>query len=426
MDQNLDANPLLKHADVWPRKARRLVEAIASALKLSFLVSSQRAHSSPSATERALADLSAANETIRMQQRIIDLLSARMSRIKPSERPRYLPEERLSILLLMQWNPWSTKEAAKIFLVSHGAICRWLRVWRGRTDPGLFFGKPPWNRLSDGVRDLVHHLRELCPEPEVGYRTLANWLKKAGIAISRSSVQRFLREKPRKRPSAAPTKASEASTDTVPFNILRPAKPNRTWHLDLTTIRVLWLTFHVAMLLDGYSRKVLALRVFRSEPKSREIARLVRRAYKDHGQPRFLVTDHGSQFRSAFRKAIETDRTELVKGKVRSCTFNGKVERFAKSLKLWQRVTLMFAGLLNVQKKLDVYRTWFNHERIHQGINGLTPEEVWSGTKRPAPKAYLASDNYQPAFDVERIDYERDAHLPVIRIRAIQEVRRVA
>ena len=91
MDQDLGANPLLKHADVWPRKARRLVEAIAAALKFSFLVSSQRSHNSPSATERALAHLLVAIETIRMQQRIIDLFSSRMSRVKPNERPRYLP-----------------------------------------------------------------------------------------------------------------------------------------------------------------------------------------------------------------------------------------------------------------------------------------------------------------------------------------------
>ncbi|MCK6474945.1 MAG: integrase core domain-containing protein, partial [Planctomycetes bacterium] len=207
-------------------------------------------------------------------------------------------------------------------------------------------------------------------------------------------MQRFLREKPRRRPSAAPTKAPEASADTVPFNILRPTKPNRTWHLDLTTIRVLWLTLHVAMLLDGFSRKLLALRVFRSEPKSREIARLVRRAYKDHGQARFIVTDHGGQFRTAFKKRVEIRGTEVVKGKVRSCTFNGKAERFFKTMKLWQRVTLIFASLVDVQKKLDIYRTWFNEERIHQGIGGLTPEEAWSGTKRPAPKAFLAADNY--------------------------------
>lgn len=86
----------------------------------------------------------------------------------------------------------------------------------------------------------------------------------------------------------------------------------------------------------------------------------------------------------------------------------------------------MFASMVDVQKKLDLYRTWYNEKRVHQGIDGLSPEEAWSGTKRPAPKAYFASDNYQPAFDVERIDCGRDTLLPVIRIRATKEVRRVA
>lgn len=69
-DQDLDANPLMNHADRWPRKARHLVDAIAAALKLYFLVSSQRSHNSPSTAERAFAGFSQANETIREMRRV--------------------------------------------------------------------------------------------------------------------------------------------------------------------------------------------------------------------------------------------------------------------------------------------------------------------------------------------------------------------
>lgn len=87
------------------------------------------------------------------------------------------------------------------------------------------------------------------------------------------------------------------------------------------------------------------------------MVRLVRCAYKGHDQTRFIVTDHGAQFRDAFKERVEIGGTEVIKGKVRSCTFDGKAGRFFKALKPWQRVTVMFANLVDVQKKLDVYRT---------------------------------------------------------------------
>jgi transposase InsO family protein len=56
---------------------------------------------------------------------------------------------------------------------------------------------------------------------------------------------------------------------------------------------------------------------------------LVRRAIETCGRPRFLVCDHGCQFRTWFRERLErTLGVTPVSGKVRSPTFNGKAERF--------------------------------------------------------------------------------------------------
>jgi hypothetical protein len=67
---------------------------------------------------------------------------------------------------------------------------------------------------------------------------------RAGIQLSRSSVQRILREKKPVAPAPAkPVFTKDPATDVKPHHILRPEKPNRTWHLDLMTVDFFWVRF---------------------------------------------------------------------------------------------------------------------------------------------------------------------------------------
>ncbi len=60
----------------------------------------------------------------------------------------------------------------------------------------------------------------------------------------------------------------------------------------------LWFfRFTVAFNLDCRSRKILNPRVYRKTPRSRYLAALVRSTARKHGKPKFLITDHGCQFR---------------------------------------------------------------------------------------------------------------------------------
>src|ERR1043165_2496864 len=91
----------------------------------------------------------------------------------------------------------------------------------------VFRGAAPFNKISGRVRWLVHEIRRLCPERKFGTRSIAMRLIRAGVQLSRASVQRILREKPPK----PPTPRLLNSEQSVPHTILRPAAINRTWHL---------------------------------------------------------------------------------------------------------------------------------------------------------------------------------------------------
>jgi len=198
------------------------------------------------------------------------------------------------------------------------------------------------------------------------------------------------------------------------------------------------MRFYVAALLDGYSRKLLALRVYCDAPTTANMLALVRAAIREFGAPRFLVTDHGTQFRSRFRQAVKRKGVAHVQGRVRSCQFNGKLERWVRTFRIWQRVTLFAWRLPSIQRKLDIHREWYNHERPIFGLGCRTPNEIWAvadslpgeaiAKSGPAQAAVplRETDPLKPALDIHRVAYRGDANLIQLAIQIVRSVKRSA
>ena len=125
-----------------------------------------------------------------------------------------------------------------------------------------------------------------------------------------------------------------------PYHLLTPKWINRVWHIDLLTVQVLWLRFSVAAILDDFSRRLLRLRVYGRTPRARDMAALVRRAAKQFGKPRFVITDHGTQFRQQFGSAMKKTGIIPVQARVRAPYLNGKLERAFRTFRIWWRLVL--------------------------------------------------------------------------------------
>jgi len=182
---------------------------------------------------------------------------------RPPRRPQFAPEQRAEILQLAALRGWSAKEAAERFGLHPNTIRNWRRTLHNKSRAERLVGEPPWNRLHRAVRLTVHEIRRRCPEREFGTRTIARHRIRAGIRISRTLVRRILEEK-RARPDKARATVRQAAPNpwASVAHVLKPKEPHAVWHVDLTEVRVLWKRFDVAAVLDGYSRKLLALRVF--------------------------------------------------------------------------------------------------------------------------------------------------------------------
>ena len=311
------------------------------------------------------------------------------------------------------------KRAANRFVVHFNSLGTWRREFLGGKDVDGFFGPAPFNKLGDAVRWLVHEVRRMSPHLTTGTRTIASMILQTGLQVSRSTVQRVLREKKPRRParSALPPEGRE------PYGLLVPRRINRTWHLDLTVVPTLLRRFYVAALVDGFSRRLLALKVYAHTPTTGMMTALVRQAKAIYGSPRFLVTDQGPQFRKRFTAAIES-RTGIkhVRARVRGWAFNGKVERFFRTFKLWTRCVLWAWALdrramaRKIQRRLDVFREWYNVHRPSQALGGRTPQQAWIGADLPQAVTVRAHEA-QPGIEIVKHCYHSDPRLPMLELK---------
>ena len=207
-----------------------------------------------------------------------------------------------------------------------------------------------------------------------------------------------------------------------PYHLLLPRYPNHVWHMDMTCIKVLWFTFYVVAILDGFSRKLLTLRVFYKTPHSRDMVRLIRQAVKEFGKPQFLITDHGCQFRCVFHDAMKR-RFHLrhVRSKVRTPYLNGKIERAFRPFKFWWLGVLLSLVIRSIQRRLDDYQFWYNEHRIHSALGVLTPQEAWDGVEPPTPIPIRAADQKNVQVFVTRTKCRGDPRLRVLQINVCRQ-----
>ncbi|MFH1023880.1 MAG: hypothetical protein V1809_10900 [Planctomycetota bacterium] len=157
-------------------------------------------------------------------------------------------------------------------------------------------------------------------------------------------------------------------------------------------------------------------------PTSNQMLRLLKKAIIAFGKPKFLVTDHGTQFCGRFRKTVKRKLDiRPVRGRIRFGYFmNGKIERFFRSFRIWSRLVLFSRTMNGIQKRLDIYRDWYNIERGLWSHGGRTPEEVWQGKEISPPVAIRERDIVKPAITIIRHRFRGDPRLPVIEIQIVR------
>lgn len=204
------------------------------------------------------------------------------------------------------------------------------------------------------------------------------------------------------------------------------------WPFSLFT---LWpVCWFVAVVLDHYSRAVVATAVFRKEPSSGDICALLDDAVARAGRaPRYTVTDQGVQFQSEYRAWCKRLGVRPRFGAVGQHGSIAVIERFIRTLKdECFRKILVPLSLAAMVRELYLYVLWYNGHRPHAALGGATPAEVRDDRlpARSRPALEVRRDYPLPRGDPARIrrrsrdplelvveHLEGRPHLPLIELR---------
>ncbi len=209
----------------------QFIDAIAIAVAQGYMLARARLTSHPSPVVRLAVARDAMAWDAALLERELALFRQERQRIPSKQRPHYTPTNRLEILQIIRLRDWSAAETARRFVLHPNSVRNWLKQLRKAGKSSHLFTGPVWNRIHDAVRWTVHELRRLCPELEVGTRTIARYIVRAAVQISRSSVQRILREERPKRRSVRPAMVPPEGAES--YHLLAPRSTNRVWQIAI-------------------------------------------------------------------------------------------------------------------------------------------------------------------------------------------------
>jgi putative transposase len=228
---------------------------------------------------------------------------------------------------------------------------------------------------------LMRRLDELHLEfPFAGSRMLRGLVAAEGCKVGRRHVKTLMQrmgiEALYRRPR---TTKPEPGHKIYPYLLrgMEIERPNQVWAMDITYIPMARGFVYLAVVLDWFSRRVLAWRLSITMEASFCVETL-EDALARHGKPEVFNTDQGSQFTgTAFTGVLASNGIAISmdgKGAWRDNVF---VERLWRSVKHEEVYLRAYDGVGEARSSIGRYLDFYNRRRPHSGLDGATPDQAY-------------------------------------------------
>jgi len=226
--------------------------------------------------------------------------------------------------------------------------------------------------------ELVQSICELKRRnPRFGCPRIAQHLAKTfGIDIDKDVVRRVLAEhyRPERRDSGPSWLA-----------LLGHAKDS-LWSLDLfRTESILLKTHWILVIMDQFTRRIVGFGVQPVAVDGVALCRMFNQAVGGLALPTRLSTDHDPVFQfhrwQANLRILDVETVPTVPQVPWSNPF---IERIIRTIRREYLDRLFFWSAHDLERKLALFKDYYNTARVHQGLAGDTPEEKAGG---PTPQA---------------------------------------
>jgi len=216
--------------------------------------------------------------------------------------------------------------------------------------------------------------------PYYGRRRMRLALKKRGFQVSEKKVRRLMQLMGLKAMTPGPsTSAKHPEHKVYPYLLrnLSITRPNQVWCSDITYIPILGSFMYLCVIMDWYSRKVLAWSVSTTLDADFCIS-CIERAIALHGRPEIFNSDQGCQYTSeGFIEVLKTNGIRISMDGKGSFMDNIFIERLWRSLKYELIYLQEFVSVPDLRHGLTAWFESYNSERFHQALNYQTPDEVY-------------------------------------------------
>jgi putative transposase len=251
--------------------------------------------------------------------------------------------------------------------------CKLLGIWRSnvyyiekeRSDEALLA-----NEISEIWLDM----------PSYGYRKITKELQRRSYKINHKRVLRLMREmnivaiypKPK-------TTIIKREHKKYPY-LLRDFKiraPNEVWETDITYIKISGGFIYLIAIIDVFSRFVVSWSLSITLEVGFCLEALAS-ALQNWPAAQILNTDQGVQFTSKeWVSTVEAAGIKVSMDGIGRWADNIYIERFWRTAKHEYILLHSFESVKSARKAIGEFINIYNHKRLHQSLDYLTPAEVY-------------------------------------------------
>ena len=222
--------------------------------------------------------------------------------------------------------------------------------------------------------------------PFAGSRMLCAMLENEGITIGRTHVRSLMRRMGIEVLYRRPRTSRPAPGHMIYPYLLRDmavSRPNQVWAADITYIPMARGFIYLVVVLDRFSRRVLAWRVSITMEADFCVEAL-EEALSRYGKPDIFNTDQGSQFTCAAFTGLLLQHGIAIsmdgKGAWRDNVF---VERLWRTVKYEEIYIRAYDTVAEARASIGRYLNFYNTGRPHSQHGGQTPDQVWFANLPP-------------------------------------------
>lgn len=213
-----------------------------------------------------------------------------------------------------------------------------------------------------------------------GYRRVALVIRSQGTLVNKKVIERLMAQLGLKsvvRPKKY--RSYRGGVGKVAKNLLErnfiAQRPNQKWVTDVTEFKVAQQKLYLSPVLDLYNGEIIAYETA-SRPSYSLVGNMLDKALNRLGEePKLVIhSDQGWHYQQAqYRHKLNEHGVKQSMSRKGNCLDNAAMESFFGTLKAEFFYLKRFESVEELKEGLEEYIHYYNHDRIKQKLNGLSP-----------------------------------------------------